>query len=348
MDRAEKTRWETMAHALHTVPTVMPESSLDAVDQILAKLLQWWNEGAAMVPNLVLALVIVGLTWLAARWVGKVMQRALDRTHFQPQIIGLFVSLTKLAVWGAGLVLALNTLHLSKAVATAIAGVGVIGLALGFAFQDIAANFMSGIIMAVRQPFAVGDVIETNGFVGTVTELGMRATMIRRFTGEVVMIPNRKVFSEPLTNVSAAKQRRVDLEVGVSYNDDLAEAERLVRTAVEGVADRDGSRPVEVFFKGFGASSIDLDVRFWVDYGADPGAFLRARSHAVMAIKAALDDGHITIPFPTHTLELGGSAIAQFDRAGSSPGAVVAPAEPAATDASTTAAAAAARAATRR
>ncbi|MCR9160188.1 MAG: mechanosensitive ion channel family protein [Nannocystaceae bacterium] len=283
-----------------------PEAVLsEPVSAIWDKLQSWGATALEMLPNLGVALVIVVLSVMLSKAVARWACRGLKRTDLSPQLRELITSVTRLALIVLGLVLALNALALDKAVATALAGVGVVGLALGFAFQDIAANFMAGVIMSVKQPFAVGDTIATNSFVGTVEHVGLRATSLRKFTGELVLIPNRKIFAESLTNNSEAQFRRIDVPVGVSYADDLDLAEQTAMDAVSTLDDCASEKPVQVFFQGFGGSSIDLEVRFWVPYGADPGSYLRGKSEAIKAIKKAFDEAGLSIPFPIRTLDFG-------------------------------------------
>lgn len=117
---------------------------------------------------------------------------------------------------------ALIVLGLSKTVTTLLAGVGILGLALGFAFQDIAENFIAGVLMAFRRPIYIGDLIESNDFVGTVEEINLRTTVIRTADGKHVLIPNSEVLQNSIVNFSRSSELRVDLACGVSYGDDLA------------------------------------------------------------------------------------------------------------------------------
>lgn len=282
-----------------------PQSLREPLAALSAKLETWAVTGVELLPNVVVAVVILAVAFVSSRVAARWLCRGLARTSLSDQLVGLAEGLFRLGVLSLGVVLALDAMHLDRAVATALAGVGVVGLALGFAFQDVAANLISGVFMAVKRPFEVGHVIETNGFIGTVERLGLRATEIRRFTGELVLLPNRKIFSEAMVNVSAARFRRVDLKVGVSYADDLDEVERITLEALETVTDVDRSRAPMVLFQDFGSSSVDLELRFWVPYGEDPMSFLRGRSEAIKAIRRAFDREGLTIPFPIRTLDFG-------------------------------------------
>jgi small-conductance mechanosensitive channel len=197
-------------------------------------------------------------------------------------------------------------LGLEKTVTSLLAGVGVVGLALGFAFQDISANFISGILLAFRTPFRIDDVIEANGIMGVVSRTNLRVTVIRTFQGQEVYIPNKDVLNNPIYNYSITGKRRIDLAIGISYGDPLSKVEKVVTETVkhiEGVVD-----PEKLIFDyyEFGNSSINFMVRFWIEYpGSAEHGFLAMRKSAIMAIKEAFDKHDITIPFPIRTLDFG-------------------------------------------
>jgi small conductance mechanosensitive channel len=196
-------------------------------------------------------------------------------------------------------------MHLDKAVTSLLAGVGIAGVALGFAFQDITANLLSGVALVINKdyPFKVKDIIETNDFIGYVEEISLRSTTISTFQGQTVIIPNRVIYENPLVNYSFTQKRRVDLEIGVSYGDDLKKVVDITMQAIQDI-DRDKSKVVEVFYKEFGSSSINLELRFWVPF-KDPNQYLEARHQAIIAVKEAFDANNITIPFPIRTLDFG-------------------------------------------
>ena len=269
---------------------------------VVLEKVQGWIEGAvALLPNLVVAILLVVLFALLSRLVASLVQRGGRRARVQPELLSLMSTVARLATLAVGLFSALSVLQLERAVTSLLAGVGVVGLALGFAFQDIAANFMAGIIMALRRPFHVDDLVETHGVMGHVKRVTLRATVLRNFTGQDVIIPNKDVLQNTIVNYAQSGERRVDVDVGVSYDDDLERAREVAIEAVEGVPERDGSRDVTLVYTGFGASSIDFTVRFWLEDAAD---FLEGRSHAIMAIRKAFDEAGITIPFPIRTIDL--------------------------------------------
>ena len=271
---------------------------------ITEKLAAWVNGGIAMLPNLLLATLIVLVAVAAGRLSRRLTKKLLASFSDNASINSLVSTLVHIGVLAVGLFVALGVLRLDKTVTSLLAGAGIVGLALGFAFQDIAANFIAGVIMAVRKPIALGDVIESNGHFGTVTTINLRSTELRTPQGQMVLVPNKDVFQQSLVNYSVVGQRRVDLAVGVSYGDDLAKVREVTLAAVRGVANVLQDPPVELWYTGFGDSSINFEVCYWVDYERQ-AQYRAAVSDGVMAIKRAFDEHDITIPFPIRTLDFG-------------------------------------------
>lgn len=270
---------------------------------VQTKLSGWIEAAITMLPNFVGAIAVVVLFWALGRLIGGLAQRQLKHLTEHKQARALISSTLRLGILGAGIVIALGILQLDKTVASLLAGVGVMGLALGFAFQDIASNFMAGVILIIRRPFAIGDLIQSGDFFGHIESLNIRSTVGRTLQGQEVRIPNRQVLGNAITNFTTTGQRRIDLSCGVSYGDDLQRAEDLAKEAVESVPERLPERPIDLFYEEFGDSSINFSIRFWIP--ADHPTFLAARSNAIKAIKLRFDEHGITIPFPIRTLDFG-------------------------------------------
>ena len=274
---------------------------------LAAKLESWFDAFVLLLPNFLVAILIVVAGAVAARLARRVvtgvMHRVTDHAPAARNVVSLLATLAYVLVLAAAVFFALRVVGLDGIVTTLLAGAGIVGLALGFAFQDIAANFIAGVLMAVRNPFVVGQVIETNTFMGVVQEISLRSTIIETFTGQKVILPNAKVFGDAIVNYSALAERRVDVSVGVGYGDDLEKAERVATAAVEALPMRNG-RDVQLYYTAFGESSIDFTVRFWIAFDRQTD-FLGAQSAAIIAVQKAFAQNGITIPFPIRTLDFG-------------------------------------------
>ena len=113
-----------------------------------------------------------------------------------------------------------------------LTGLGIVGFTIGFAIQDVSKNFVAGLLILLQQPFDLGDTIEVGAYSGVVLEVDLRATEIRTFDGRFVTIPNADVFTSPIVNFSRASRRRVNLEIGVDYDSDLAQVTQVTLEAV--------------------------------------------------------------------------------------------------------------------
>ncbi len=283
-----------------------------AYDLVTDKLEIWLSSAIKMLPNFLIAVLVVVAFWLIARVVRNIAKRLLTKFSSNQSLVGLASTIIYIGIISIGAFVALSVLHLDKAVTSLLAGVGVIGLALGFAFQDIAANFVAGVLIATRKPFSIGDLIESNGYQGNVTHMNLRSSSLRTFDGQDVIIPNKEIFTNPLTNFQTYQKRRIDIEVGVSYGDNLEEAKSIAIEAVESLSLVDKNMDVSLYYKEFGGSSINFDIRFWVDEH-EQAKYLEARSAAIIAIKTAFDSNKISIPFPIRTLEFSSKPTFQIE-----------------------------------
>lgn len=267
------------------------------------KLGVWLHDAVAALPNVVVAVLVVALFAILSNLVASLVRRVTSRATDSRALVGLVSGTTRYVVIACGLFVALGVLGLQKTVFSLLAGAGIVGLAVGFAFQDLAANFISGILIAFQRPFRIGDVIECSGFMGKVSKMQLRNTTIETFSGQFVVMPNRKLFENPLTNFSQSGVRRIDLEVGVGYDADLQRVSEVAREAIQKLDFLLEDKPVLVTAKEFGGSSINFDVRYWIDYPDGDVGYLDAIHRGVLALKAAFDDAGIDIPYPIRTLD---------------------------------------------
>ncbi|QVM82820.1 mechanosensitive ion channel family protein [Novosphingobium decolorationis] len=265
-------------------------------------------EGMAMgffqlLPSFAIALGIVILTRIMVGIFVRIVSRVTQRANLRTDLQQLFETLTKLAVWILGILIALTVAIPSFTPAGAVAGLGVGALAIGFAFQDIFENFLAGVLIMLREKMNIGDSIACNGIMGSVERITLRETYVRQFSGELTVVPNSMLFKNPVDIFNDQAVRREQVVVGVSYDTDLETAEATIRKAVESIAEVDKNKGVLVFAQEFGASSVDFLVLWWSNTGEQDKRL--TKSHVIMAIKKALDDAEIEIPFPyvTHTFK---------------------------------------------
>ena len=271
---------------------------------VMDKVQEWLNTLIQMLPNIAVAIIVIVIFYLIAKLIKNFTSRVLNRFSDHLAVIRLISQVMFLIVFLVGFFIALGILNLDKAVTTLLAGAGIIGLALGFAFQDIASNFISGIILTIRQPFRINDIIKSNDYFGTVTQITLRTTNIITTQGERVLIPNKDVFQKPLINYTQTGKRRIDLAVGISYGDDLEKVKKITVEAVKSIPNRLEDKDPELYYSEFGNSSINFVLMIWINYTIEI-EYKHSISDAIQNIKKAYDENDITIPFPIRTLDFG-------------------------------------------
>ena len=276
----------------------------NAFQKVYGKLTDWLSHAIEMLPNFVVAILLLFIFIFIARFSDKLLRNALTRFSKNEAVNGLVVSIVSMSIVLLGIFIALDILNLDKTVTSLLAGIGIIGLALGFAFKDVASNFLSGIYMAIKSPINPGDIIAYNEVYGVVKEIGLRATTITSLQGQDVIVPNRLVIENIYTHYTANRSRRIDLKVGISYGDDLEKAERVTLDAIQKIDYILKSKPVDMYYTEFGDSSINFTVRYWVNFRKETD-YLRALSDGIKNIKKAFDENGITITFPIRTLDFG-------------------------------------------
>ncbi len=275
-----------------------------AVDLISDKLFGWAQELIRMLPNILVATLVLVIGLYIAKKIKKLAFNLAQRVSENTTINNLFSSIMHVFFVGVVLFTALSILQLDKAVSTILAGAGILGLGLAFAFQDIAANIMSGVFITFRKPILLGDIVKISGYMGTVHEINLRDTVLLTFQGQIVFIPNKDVFKNPIENYSQLGKRRLDLEVGVSYGEDLERVRTITLEAVKDIDGLNAGDETTMYFHEFGDSSINYVIRLWVN-SSEQSAFLHVTNQAIMNIKKAYDTHNINIPFPIRTLNFG-------------------------------------------
>ena len=279
-------------------------SITEAEKLIEEKLGGWFDVVISHIPNFIVAVIIAILFSFIARLAGKGMKNVLRRSLDSTQIADLMASIFKVIVLSVGVFIALDFMGLKSTVTSLLAGAGIVGLAIGFAFQDMTENLIAGIAMGIRKPFKAGDVIETDNVFGSVHSINLRNTLIESFYGQLILVPNKILFRNVLRNYSTLGVRRIEVPVGISYADDIEKASEVIVDKINQFDFVILKNETAVYAEGFGDSSINLLVWFWIKYPGEPD-FMTVRHKGVVAVKQALDAADISIPFPIRTLDFG-------------------------------------------
>ncbi|NND92107.1 MAG: mechanosensitive ion channel family protein [Granulosicoccus sp.] len=251
-------------------------------------------------PFLAGGMVTLVLTWGLANLISAFGTRVLGHWHKRESVKELIVRLLSIIIWVLGLLLTAIVLFPGLTPSKALGGLGLVSIAVGLAFKDIFENFFAGILILWRFPFERGDFIECEGLVGKVEKVMVRMSYIRETNGQLTVVPNSFLFKNPVTVLTSQPSRRVMLTTGVAYDVDVSDAVRIISQAVEACETLSPDKPVQVFPKAFGSSSIDIEIAWWTE--STPLAVRRSTGEVVTAIKKALDEAGIEIPFPYRTL----------------------------------------------
>jgi small-conductance mechanosensitive channel len=252
-------------------------------------------------PRLGVALAILLLTWLVARLLRGGVARVGRRARLRPNLVEVLQMVAGTGAWFAGGLVALTVAFPTITPGRALTTLGLGSVAIGFAFKDTFENFLAGLLILLREPFRLGDFVECQSLEGRVERITIRDTHIRQTDGQLVVMPNHALFQNPVTVRTDQGLRRAAIVVGVAYGEDVDRARGVIHDAVRRVDSvRDDVHDVQVFAQAFGASSIDFEVAWWT--GSTPLDIRASRDQVVAAVKRALDEAGIEIPFPYRTL----------------------------------------------
>lgn len=253
------------------------------------KLALWLTGFVKLLPNLALAVLVFVIFFFLAKWVRKVSRKLFVNISDKPSVSGLFSSVIYIAFLAIGLFISLDLVHLEKTISSLLAGAGIIGLALGFAFQDLTANFISGLFIIFRKPFENGQIIDTNSYIGTVEDIQLRSTIIRTYQGLYVMIPNKDIFQKSLINYTLSKTRRIDISLNIPVNADINAIEASIRQRISNVEGILRDPAPEVYFTDYTADTLKMELRCWVDNG-NPAEFTVKRDLVIRAAHGEINN----------------------------------------------------------
>lgn len=264
---------------------------------LLGKLYAWWVKLIGMLPNLFLAALVVAAAHFAGTGARRVIARLARLNSGKESVSSLFGTVAYFIVLILGIAIALSLLDLKQALSSLLAGAGIVGIVLGFAFQDLSSNLISGVFIALRRPFEKGHVVETNGFMGIIEEIQIRTTVIRTFQGLHLMIPNRDIIQKPLTNYSLALDRRVEVTFMISPANDLQKAVACASKALSDISYRHKEKPPEVYLSGISENAVRIACWLWI-YNHLPPGFMVAQHDVIRSVTEAFTKNNIDLLLP--------------------------------------------------
>lgn len=255
----------------------------------------------AALPMFLVALLLVWLSWWIGGWVSRrgMFERVAQRNPF---LRDLARTTARWLVLLVGVVVALELLDATAMVGAVLGTAGVLGVAIGFAFKDILENYIAGILMSIRQPFAPRDHVVIDGNEGVIVALNSRATILMTLDGNHLRLPNAIVFRGVTLNYTRNPSRRFQFEVGVGVEEDLLDAQKIGMDELQRIEGVMEQPPPRAFITALGDSNVQLRFHGWVDQRTHD--FLLVKSEAIRRVKLALEAAGMDMPEPIYRVQL--------------------------------------------
>lgn len=271
------------------------------MNAVLERLLDEAYSLLAALPLFVLALLVVWLGWLIGGWLSRraILDRLARRNPFMRELVG---TTARWAMTIFALLVALEIMNATALVGAVLGTAGMLGVALGFAFKDTLENYLAGLLMSMRQPFAPRDHVVIDGNEGLIIALTSRATILMTLDGNHLRLPNALVFRSVTLNYTRNPSRRFQFDVGVGVEEDLICAQQI---GIDKLAQVDGiltEPPPRAYIVSLGDSNVQIRFHGWVDQRTHD--FLLVKSEAIRLVKLALEDAGMDLPEPIYRVQL--------------------------------------------
>lgn len=272
---------------------VLPRPLWD-FDPAWAELLTLWRALILSIPLLIFAGIVLWLTWWLAKLVASLARRFFGARLPSPLLVSIAARTVAIPVFVLGVYLVLQVAGLTRLALTVLGGTGIIGIVVGFAFRDIAENFLASVLLSIRQPFRRNDLINVADQLGIVQQLNTRSTILMTIDGNYVQIPNATVFKSIIVNYSANPNRRAEFTIGIGYDDSTLQAQQVIAGVLQEHPAVLASPEPLVLVDELAASTVNLRIYFWYDAGQH--APFSVKSSLLRLIKHALQDAQISMP----------------------------------------------------
>lgn len=272
-----------------------------STDEAWSRVFERLGDLFAFLPLLVVGVAIFCVAIVLSRWMNTWRRpyRRLSNNAFLRDVVRQSVAFSVLLL---GALIALDVMGATSIVAALLGTAGIAGLAIGFAFKDLIENYIAGVLLSLRQPFAPNDDVFIDGEAGKVVRLTMRATILMTVDGNHLRLPNAKVFKATILNTTRNPLRRFDIGVGVGGDADLLQAQRLgleVLEEIDGVLEEP---PPKALVEELGDSNVSVRFFGWVDQRDYD--FLQVKSESIRRVKTRLEDAGIDMPEPIYRVHV--------------------------------------------
>ncbi len=256
--------------------------------------------GKEYIPPIAGVIVLLIVANSISKWAGRTVVKNLERSNFDATLTRFFGNMTRQLIMIVALLACLGVFGVETTSFAALIGAG--GLAVGLAFQGSLSNFAAGVMLLIFRPFKVDDVVTAAGITGKIVEIGLFTTQVNTPDNRRFILPNGAIFGSTIENITFHPVRRVDVAVGVDYSADIDKTREVLTAALAQVEGKLDDPAPAVVLTGLGASSVDWVVRCW----ANTPDFFAVKESATRAVKYALDNAGIGIPYPQMDVHLDG------------------------------------------
>lgn len=274
----------------------MKETAKSFTEGFMESTILYWNKFLLALPRLAMAIIVFLIVLYFSSLIARLIKKKFSGEENDPLFVRFLGKTVKVIIIICGIILAMQTLGLSGIAGGLLAGAGLSAFIFGFAFKDIAENFLGGIILAFNRPFNLDDTIIIRDFTGHVKALNFRTTHIKTFDEGDVFIPNSIVVKEPLTNLTRDGKIRLNFVVGIAYEDDITQAIQTIDQIIAKIEEIKTDIKPFVMVEELSVSTVNLRVFFWADTFDYRKGVLKIKSKVITKVKEALIAKGFTLP----------------------------------------------------
>lgn len=260
----------------------------------VAEVRSLWRRAIQSIPIVIFGTVVLVGAWWLMKPISQLSHRILHNRLGSPLLTQIAARAIAIPVFLLGLYLVLQVAGLTRLAITLLGGTGIVGIVIGFAFRDIAENFLASILLSMRNPFRSKDFIEVAGHTGIVQQMNTRSTVLMTLEGNHIQIPNATVFKNTIINYTANPNRRSDFVVGVGYDTVLSQVQEIIDQILNNHPAVLKTPEPLVLVDALGSATVSLRIYFW--YDATQYAPIKIQSSLMRLTKRAFEDAQISMP----------------------------------------------------
>lgn len=282
----------------------MNDKILSLKEGIQESLINYWNTFLLSLPRIIVAIVVLIAFYYLSNYLAKLIKKKYLNEKHDTLFVNFLSKTSQFVLITIGIIFAMQVMGLSGIAKGLLAGAGISAFIFGFAFKDIAENFLGGLILAFNRPFNLNDTIMIRDFVGHVRALNFRTTHIKTFDEKDVFLPNSMVVKEPLINFTRDGKIRLDFVVGIDYDDDITKAIALICDSIEPIATFSEDKKPFAVVEELATSTVNIRIYFWADTMDYKKGIMEIKSAVITKVKEVLTQEGFSLPSDIQEIKL--------------------------------------------